>query len=250
MELIVLGAGPAYTDRPGAFGAAYLLRHADASLLLELGQGLFPSLMGELEPSDLQGIVVSHLHPDHFIDLVPLRHYLRYEWHPPRHVRVTGPGDLNRRLDALHDEPEWAECVLDLDPLAEGERTIGPFRLESRRVTHTADSYGFRVTIDGRPSGPALVYSGDCGKAGDLLRLVRPGDLLLTEIGWGAGPAPVGGVHLDGHSIAAMAAEARPSRILLTHIQMGYDLDEALASVRNGYPGDVSFVWPGDRFTV
>jgi ribonuclease BN (tRNA processing enzyme) len=247
MELIVLGAGPAYTDRPGALGAAYLLRHGDDSLLLELGQGLFPSLMGELEPSDLNGIVVSHLHPDHFIDLVPMRHYLRYEWHPPRHVTVHGPGDLNRRLDALHDEPAWAECVIDLDPLGEDVRTIGPFRMESRRVTHTDDSYGFRVTVDG---GPGLVYSGDCGKASDLLKLIRPGDVLLTEIGWGAGPAPVDGVHLDGHSIAAIAGEARPGRILLTHIQMGYDLDDALASVRNGYRGDVRFVWPGDRQEV
>lgn len=247
MELTVLGAGPAYTDRPGALGAAYLLRHGDDSLLLELGQGLFPGLMGQLEPSDLKGIVVSHLHPDHFIDLVPLRHYLRYEWHPPRHVAVHGPRDLNRRLDALHAEPGWADSVLDLEPLAEDERTIGPFRVESRRVTHTDDSYGFRVTVDG---GPALVYSGDCGKARDLLRLVRPGDLLLTEIGWGAGPSPVEGVHLDGASIAELAAEARPGRILLTHIQMGYDLDDALASVRAGYAGDVRFVWPGDRLEV
>ena len=78
-ELHVLGAGPAYTDRPGSTGAAYLVRDGATSLLLDLGQGSFPKLAAVLEPSTLDLVAITHLHPDHFIDLVPLRHYLR--WH-------------------------------------------------------------------------------------------------------------------------------------------------------------------------
>src|SRR3954452_16083161 len=37
MHLDVIGAGPAYTDRPGATGASYLLRNGDSSVLLDLG---------------------------------------------------------------------------------------------------------------------------------------------------------------------------------------------------------------------
>ena len=69
MRLDVIGAGPAYTDRPGATGAAYLLRYAGASLLLDLGQGSFPRLAGLIDPAELDAAVISHLHPDHFIDL-------------------------------------------------------------------------------------------------------------------------------------------------------------------------------------
>ena len=104
MRLDVVGAGPAYSDRPGATGAAYLLRQGGAALLLDLGQGSFPRLAGLMDPADVAAVVVSHLHPDHFIDLVPLRHYLRWE-QPRRRVRVLGPADLAARLDALHDEP-------------------------------------------------------------------------------------------------------------------------------------------------
>ena len=89
MRLSVVGAGPAYTDRPGASGACYLVRDERSSLLLDLGHGSFARLAELLDPADLDAVVVSHLHPDHFVDLVPLRHYLRYEREPAR-VRVAG----------------------------------------------------------------------------------------------------------------------------------------------------------------
>ena len=128
-ELVVLGAGPAYTDRPGATGAAYLIRHRDGAILLDLGQGSFPRLAGELEPSELLAVLVSHLHPDHFVDLVPLRHYLRWHLHPSRRVRVLGPDGLAGRLDGLHAEPGFSAATLDIERLAEGGRTIGPFAI-------------------------------------------------------------------------------------------------------------------------
>ena len=79
MHLTVIGAGPAYSDRAGSTGAAYLVRTDRSAILLDLGQGSFPRLAGRIDPADLDAVIISHLHPDHFIDLVPLRHYLRWE---------------------------------------------------------------------------------------------------------------------------------------------------------------------------
>jgi ribonuclease BN (tRNA processing enzyme) len=247
VELIVLGAGPAYTNRAGSSGACYLVRAAGTSILLDLGQGSFTRIFTEVPPETLDAVVVSHLHPDHFIDLVPLRHYLRYEFRPPRRARVLGPRDTGARLDALHADPGFASQSLDVEPLGEGKRTIGSLRLEARLVTHTEESYGFRVSAG---DGPGLVYSGDCGRAEDLAPLIRPGDVLLVEVAFGAGPVPPGAMHLDGPAIGRVAQRARPGRVLLTHLQMGFDADEALASVQGVYDGPVAFVWPGSRVTI
>ena len=200
MELIVIGAGPAYTDRRGAAAASYLVRANGAALLLDLGQGSFPNLAATLDPSELTAVVVSHLHPDHFIDLVPLRHYLRYEFDPPRHVRVLGPAGLGDRLDALHALPGFAAASLDVEHLAPGEMRIGPFLVEARPVAHTDESYALRVSAagpSGAGAGPGLVYSGDCSRADDLVPLIRPGDTLLSEASFGAGPVPAGAKHLN-----------------------------------------------------
>ncbi len=262
IDLHVLGAGPAYTDRAGAIGSAYLVRHGGDAILVDLGQGAFPSLARAIEPSRLRGVVVSHLHPDHFVDLVALRHYLRYELRPPRRVSVWGPAGLDRRLDALHDEPGFTAASLDVFPLAVGETVVGPFSVEAVLVTHAAESYAFRVTLGGgvgREGGdrvggglrPGLVYSGDCGEADDLRVLIRPGDVLLTEVSFGPGPVPAGALHLDGPAIGALAATMGVGRVLLTHLQMGFDEVATIESVRAaGYGGPMELVTPGDRFAL
>jgi ribonuclease BN (tRNA processing enzyme) len=244
IRLDVIGAGPAYTDRPGATGAAYLVRIGATALCLDLGQGAFTRLAGTLEPSRLSAVVVSHLHPDHFIDLVPLRHYLRWEFAPSRRVRVIGPRTLETRLDALHGEPGFAAAALDMEDLAPGRLAVDEAILEAARIQHTADSYGFRVAADDR--GPGLVYSGDCGRAEDLDPLIRPGDTLLSEVSFGPGPVVPGAAHLDGPAVGRLAARTGVARVLLTHLQMGYDVDATIASVRRAYDGPVQLVVPGD----
>lgn len=249
MRLDVIGAGPAYTDRPGATGAAYLLRYAGASLLLDLGQGSFPRLAGLVEPAELEAVVISHLHADHFIDLIPLRHYLRWEL-PRRRVRVLGPETLDVMLDALHGEPGFSAAALDVEGLVEGLRRIGPFELEVARVTHSESSYGFRVSVappDGAPGETlGLVYSGDCGRAEDLDALARPGDTLLCEVSFGPGPVKSGAQHLDGPAVGALARRVGAGRVLLTHLQMGFDRAATVDSVRACFDGGpVELVDPG-----
>jgi ribonuclease BN (tRNA processing enzyme) len=248
LQLDVLGAGPAYTDRPGAAGAAYLLRAGSTAIVLDLGQGAFPRLAAQLEPSSLDAILVSHLHPDHFIDLVALRHYLRWEFRPARHVRVIAPDGLETRLDALHDEPGFMAASLDVEPIQLGVVDIGALRVEAARVTHTADSHAFRVST--APGSVGLVYSGDCGRAEDLDALMREGDVLLTEVSFGPGPVVHDALHLDGPAVGALAARTGAGRVLLTHLQMGFDQAATAASVAAAYRGPIDFVEPGARFTI
>jgi ribonuclease BN (tRNA processing enzyme) len=247
VELTVLGAGPAYTDRPGATGASYLVRSDDGAVLLDLGQGSFPALASRIEPSRLDAIFISHLHPDHFIDLVPLRHYLRFEFSPSKRVTVHAPAGLAQRLDDLHAEAGFAATVLDVHDLRAGATRTGLFEIEAIRVTHTENSYGFRLTAG---PGPGLVYSGDCGRWEDLAPAVRPGDVLLAEASFGPGPVPEGAFHLDGPAVGRLAAATRPSRVLLTHIQMGFDRTATVEAVRAAFGGEVEVVDPGYVRTI
>lgn len=246
LELDVLGAGPAYTDQVGSVGASYLIRAGSTAIVLDLGQGSFPRLAATLEPSTIDAILVSHLHPDHFIDLVALRHYLRWQFDPPRHVRVIAADGIDRRLDALHDEPGFTAATLDVERLAP-HVDIGNLRIESARVTHTADSYAFRVSTAG---SSGLVYSGDCGRASDLEPLLQPGDTLLSEVSFGPGPVPMDALHLDGPSVGRLAARSGVGRLLLTHIQMGFDPVATKSAVAAHYGGPIVVVEPGARFLL
>lgn len=250
MELLVVGSGAAYPDRPGTASSTYVVSHGGTTVCLDLGQGGFAGLAGRLEPTGLAAVVISHLHPDHFVDLVALRHYLRYEHDPARRVRVLAPAGLAARLDGLNGEPGFATEALDIEDRQEGMVEIGALRLESRLVTHTSESYAVRVTPAGDAAAPGLVYSGDCGRANDLAPLVRPGDTLLVEVAFGPGPVPVGDLHLDGGVVGELAAATRPGRVLLTHLQMRRDPEATVAAVRAAFDGPVALVADGDRWAI
>jgi len=248
VRLTVLGAGPAYTDRRDATGACYLIEAASTRVLLDLGQGSFPRIFTRLDPAELDAVFISHLHPDHFIDLVPLRHYLRWELHPPQRVRVLGPRDLADRLDALHAEPGFAAQALDIEPVGLAVHRVGDLEVEPRLVAHTDESYAVRVSsADG---SPGLVYSGDCARTAELAQLIRPGDTLLSEVSFGPGPVPPGAMHLDGPAVGELAATARAGRVLLTHLQMRFDPEPTVVSVEAAYAGPVEFVWPGSSLHI
>ena len=248
LALTVIGAGPAYTDLPDSAGAAYLVAGAGSAILLDLGQGAFPRLARTIDPSRLDAVVVSHLHPDHFIDLVPLRHYLVYQFQPSRRVRVLGPSGLAGRLDAVFGDPGFAARALDHEDVRPGVRQIGRLELEWRLVAHTAESYAVRVSTG---DGPGLVYSGDCGSIDDLAPLIRTGDTLLVEVSFGPDPVPADALHLNAPLIAEMVAATRPDQTFLTHLQMGFDGPESVQIVEAAAAGSpVTLVAPGDRFTI
>jgi ribonuclease BN (tRNA processing enzyme) len=243
-ELVVVGAGPAYTTKPGSSGAAYVVRSPAATILLDLGQGSFPRLAAVTEPSGLDAVVISHLHPDHFVDLVPLRHYLAYQFRPARRMRVIAPIGLAERLDGLHAQSGFTATSLDVEAHGAERVVIRDLELVAWRVTHTDDSHAVRVAPVG--GGPGLVYSGDCGRATDLAPEIAPGDTLLVEVSFGTGPVPPGATHLDAPAIAGLVAVTSPGRVLLTHLQMGFDGAEAVRVVQAATSAPVRLVEPGD----
>jgi ribonuclease BN (tRNA processing enzyme) len=206
---------------------------------------------------------VSHLHPDHFVDLVPLRHYLKWEFHPPRRVRVAAPAGLAGRLDALNGEAGFTADSLDIERLAEGLHRIGPFEVEVRRVAHTDESYAFRVAVTGVVgSGGAagagataaatagLVYSGDCARVDDLAPLIHPGDTVLSEATFGAGPVAPGAQHITSGDVARVAAQCGAARLLLTHVLSTHSRSGTLSAARDAFAGPVQLITEGDRFEV
>ena len=56
--------------------------------------------------------------------------------------------------------------------------------------------------------------------------------------------AKPGAQHLDGPAVGRLAASTGAARALLTHLQMGNDPDETIASCRAVYDGPVEMVWP------
>ena len=244
MRLTVVGCAPAYTWRSGRASSCYLVEAGDTAIVLDMGQGAFSELWRYRSPGTLAAVFVSHLHADHCVDLIALRHWVRYE-NGGRGPALFGPTELRARFDAFQGQPDFL-ADMAVGSLGPGPLTVGSLVVETRRVTHIQDSFAFRVSLAGS-DGPALVYSGDCARADDLLPLLKPADTLLCEAALGAGPD--GGIHLTSAQAAGLAQRGGAARLILTHVldrNAGPDLVPAGA----GYDGEVLVAEPGMRVSL
>lgn len=241
MRLTVVGCAPAYTSRSGRASSGYLVEHEWTQVMLDFGQGIFSELWRYSSPGELSAIVISHLHADHNIDLIPLRHWVRYE-NGGRGPELHTPADLRRRLADFHADPDFLADLAG-DVLGAGSIAVGSLLIDAARVTHIPDSFAFRVSA-AAGDGPGLVYSGDCAVADDLLPLIRPGDTLLCEAAFGVGPFG-GGAHLTAAEAGGVAASGRAGRLILTHILDGRDESGSVLAAQQVFEGLVELARPG-----
>ena len=87
MRLTVLGKSPSWQDAGGAC-SGYLLQDGETTVLLDCGNGIFGKLRQFVDYVDVDAVVLSHLHADHFLDVVPYAYALTYA---PRQQPVPVP---------------------------------------------------------------------------------------------------------------------------------------------------------------
>ena len=77
MQVTVLGKSPSWQDAAGAC-SGYLVQEDDFTLVLDCGNGVFSKLRPLCDYVDVNAVLISHLHADHFLDLVPFSYALCY----------------------------------------------------------------------------------------------------------------------------------------------------------------------------
>ncbi len=76
MKLTILGCNSPYPGLDGAC-SGYLLEDNDTMLLIDCGHSVFGRLLDTADIAKLDAIVITHFHPDHYVDLYALRHYIK-----------------------------------------------------------------------------------------------------------------------------------------------------------------------------
>ncbi len=205
LTLTVLGCDGGYPG-PGGAGSGYLLQADGHNLLLDLGPGCLSGLQKVVPLEELDGVVITHEHPDHRQDLEGLAVALHFAEHP-RRIPILAPKGV-RELMYFREwgELQWVE-VTDRD-----EVEVAGMCLRFSRTDHGPETLA--VLVDG--AGASLGYSADTGPGWSLGELGEGLDLALCEATWTAteeGRAQ----HLSGRQAAAMAREAGSKALLITH---------------------------------
>src|SRR3954466_9666093 len=101
MRLTVLGKSPSWQDAGGAC-SGYLIEDGTSTVLLDCGNGVFSKLRRFRDYTAVDAVVISHLHADHFLDLVPFAYALTYAPRQQPAPVARGPGTDTPARPALY----------------------------------------------------------------------------------------------------------------------------------------------------
>jgi ribonuclease BN (tRNA processing enzyme) len=229
--------------RPGGACSSYLVQTRDAAVLLDIGSGAMGKLQLAIEYPRLDAIVISHMHADHFFDLVPLRYGLRYGplareqpmplWLPPGGARALEALRTAVATDAPTDFFEGVFAMREYDP-AESLR-VSNLRLSFARTRHYIEAYAVRAESD----GASVTYSADTAPCDAVVELAQATSLFLCEAALGRGTEEGQRGHSSAQEAGEMARRANAGRLVLTHYGAAYSAAALVEAAQSCFAGPV-----------
>ena len=252
MKLTIVGCSGSYPG-PDAPASCYLVEEDDAEgrtwrIVLDLGSGALGALQKYADPLAVDAVFLTHLHPDHCMDLCGYHVLQRYHPDGPRpRIPVWGPEGTADRMAAaygLDPDPGLTEefDFIDHRPTV----TVGPLVVDAVPVVHPVPAVGFRVRAEGR----TLAYSGDTGPGAGLDALADGADTLLAEASFRSGDVNPPAMHLTGADCGRAAADGGVERLVLTHVPPWHDPALAMAEAKSQYAGEIVLASPGATYLV
>jgi len=209
-----------------------------------------------LDPMDVEYLILTHCHHDHYLGLPHLLFYLamRRSERPERPaLKIIGPAGEMETVVGL------ARQFLQMDrfgpvrydpvliPLSPGASLEDPnFQLSTVASLHPVPGLCYRFTDTA--TGKAVAFTGDTAHHPSIPEFVQGADLLIHEASYGANPAPVNNssLHSGAPDAAQVAVEAGVKRLALVHCPQARQ-EAALAAAQAIFPNTV---WPRDGEVV
>jgi ribonuclease BN (tRNA processing enzyme) len=238
MRLTVLGKSPSWQDADGAC-SGYLIEEDGTAVLLDCGNGVFSKLRRFRDYTTVDAVVLSHLHADHFLDIVPFAYALTYaprqqpvpvdRWPGtdsparPKLYAPEGATELFRRVVGAWGNNDLVESAFDIHEVGpDDEIEIGPITFRFKDVPHFTPTLA--VDMSSQNGGGRITYGADCSPNEQLVAFAKGTDLLIVEATLPRPERTGKRGHLTPEEAADHACRAGVKRVLLTHVSD--ELDE------------------------
>jgi ribonuclease BN (tRNA processing enzyme) len=260
VRITVLGKSPSWQDAGGAC-SGYLVQEGETSVLVDCGNGVFGKLREYVDYVDVDAVVVSHLHADHFLDLVPYAYALTYaprqqpvpvdRWPGtdtparPRLIAPKGAAHTLRRIVGTWGAEDLVDDAFAIQEFAPSdELEIGALRVRFHEVPHFLPTCAIEVR-SATGKGGRFTYGADCAPNEQLVAFAQGTELLMIEATL---PRPeregVRG-HLTPAEAGEHARRAGAQRLVITHISDELDEQWAQREAEGTFGGPVSVAREG-----
>ena len=263
MQITVLGKSPSWQDADGAC-SGYLVQEDGYTLMLDCGNGVFSKLRRHRDYIDVDAVVISHLHADHFLDLVPYSYALTYAprqqpvpvagWPGttdparPQLYAPTGATEMFRQIVGCFGQEDLIEHAFDIHEYRPSDEfELGPVRVRFCEVPHYTRTFAVELATG---DGARLTYSADCRPNDQLVRFAHGTDLLLIEATLPRPERTGQRGHLTPGEAGEHGRRAAAKRLVITHISDELDSGWARDQAAEAFAGEVELAYEGAVYSV
>lgn len=243
MELTVLGAQGTW---PGAGGenCGYLLTQDGYHLWVDAGTGTFARLQQVISVDDVGAMLITHGHPDHFVDIIPTFYARHYGGLGKPGLPLWSPGgftDLAAALVSENGRNVMAEAYEFNTAVAGRPFDLGPFHVTPFEMVHIGVlSLGYRIEA----GDTVFAYSGDTGPCDAAIELARDAHLFLCEATY-QNASRLYPFHLSAAQAGEIGTEAGARHLVLTHLTPELDHLVSIREAADTFAGPIDIAVPG-----
>ena len=241
LSITVLGCDGSFAG-PGGACSGYLVSSGSTHVWVDCGPGTLANLQEHVSLDDLSAIVISHAHPDHWVEL-PVAHNALHYYLGRKGVPLFATLETFRRFEAFKGAP--ISSTFSSHPITHGsEFTIDGIAFRCAVTDHPVETLSMRIEAAGR----SLAYSADTGPGWHLTALGEV-DLAVVEATLRAdqsGMAP----HLTTTEAGERARAAGAGRLVITHLPPGADREAHRDEAAFAYGAEVQVATISARFEV
>lgn len=242
LTITVLGSSGTYASAGNAC-SGYLVRDEETTVWLDCGPGTLANVQQHVALGDIDGLVVTHSHPDHWLELPVLRNALRYGLQIEG-IPVHGTAETRSMLSKVIRD--GYEPTFDWHVISDGSQfSVGSLTFTCSRTDHPVETLAVRIESAGR----SIVYSADTGPEWSPTAFAAPIDLAVIEATFLAVDERPD-VHVSGRQAGAMAKDAGVKQLVITHVFPGNDPEAHRLEAAEAFGADVGVALPHTTFEV
>jgi ribonuclease BN (tRNA processing enzyme) len=222
MHVTILGSGTCVPSLKRS-AAALLIETGPHKMLIDAGPGTMRRLLeAGLSIFQVTHLLLTHFHPDHTAELVPLLFSTKYPDADQRRQSLTvlGAQGLNRfygQLQVPYGDwivlPEDKLVVTEFNAANDHRITLEACNISAYPVAHRPESRAYRFESN---DGRVVTYSGDSDFCNELVKAAHKADLFICECAYPDELKAPG--HLSPALAGRIAREAGAKCLVLTHL--------------------------------
>lgn len=236
IQLRILGCAGGYPDA-GNPTSGYLVSYGNKNILIDCGSGVLSELQKHGPISQIDAIILTHLHSDHISDIPVLKYALEMkklhheEIHP---IPVYAPQNPQKQRESIMGDENLVLYSISEDSAVELFGAIITFR----HTKHSVECYSVRIDYN----GSVISYSSDTSFDPGLNEIFENADLAIMDCGSLDNDPYSSRNHMSPGECYSIFLHSNIKRVVLSHLIPYYNIFDVIkeASDKGDWPFEIA----------